>query len=139
MPSTYSIKSTFSARHEGQRSTFVFPQTFSTIDHLIMYGILASFNDHIHYAKSVFLHCCLWLKSFLWFLKSCCSKSEIYIFFIVNLFSTSSLYIKFGVWHWFWRGQVFSTLQLHPYLQILAWSSDLLCPAVIDDILAMQL
>ena len=61
------------------------------------------------------------------FFKSCCSKSKIYLFSSLASFSTSALYIKFGVRHWFWRRQVFFSLQLPPYLMILGWNNDLLC------------
>ena len=67
MTSKYSIKCNVSARHKGQRSIFVFPWTSSTINHSILYVIFTSFNDHIYFVNSVFLLCCLWLKTFLWF------------------------------------------------------------------------
>ena len=44
--------------------------------------------------------------------------------------------IKFGL---ILKAQVFFTLQLIPYLVILGWSNDYLYPAIIDDILFMQL
>ena len=65
--SKYFIKCSFSSRHKGQWSILFSHKLFSTIDHLILYCIFASFNYHIYFDKSVFLLCCLWLKSFLWF------------------------------------------------------------------------
>ena len=53
--------------------------------YLILNGIFASFNDHIYFDNSVFLLCCLWLKSFIMIskpiFKSCCTKSVVYLFF----------------------------------------------------------
>ena len=40
MSSKYSTKCNFCARHKGQRQIFVFPWTFPTINHLILYFIL---------------------------------------------------------------------------------------------------
>ena len=37
--SKYPINFNFSASHKGQQSIFVFPQTFSTIGHLILYSV----------------------------------------------------------------------------------------------------
>ena len=94
------------------------------MDHLTLYGIFASFNDHIYFDSSAFLLCCLWLKSSKPFFKSCCSKSKIYLFFHFFHFQHLLDILKFGVWYWFWRRQLFFTLQLHPYLVILSWSND---------------
>ena len=105
------------------------------MDHIILCGIFASFNGHIYFDNSVFLLRYLWLKSFLWFPNQSLkvvAVSPKYIFF----------HCRFHYQHLFdifWRGQMFFTLQLHPYLVIFGWSNDLLCPATIDDILLMQL
>ena len=140
--SKYSIKCNFSAKHKGQWQIFVFPWTFSTIDHLIMYDIFASFNDHIYFYNSIFLFCYLWLKSFLWFpnrsLEVVAASTKYKFSSSLISFSTSALYIKFGVCHWFWKDHYFS-LYSCIYLVILSWSNDLICPTIIDDILLMQL
>ena len=97
----------------------------------------------IYFDSAVFLLRCLWLKSFLWFpnrfFKVAAGRSKYIFVWSLASFSISAPYIKFRVWHWFWRGQLLFTPQLHPYSVILGWSNDLLCPAIIDDILLMQL
>ena len=136
MSSKYSIKCNFSARHKWQRSIF-FPINF------FHYRPYNTIKNHTYFNNSVFLLCCLWFKDFLWFWKRSSKViAAIPKYILVSLlisFSTCALYIKFGVWHWFWRGQVFFTQELHPYLVISDWSSDLPGPTICDDILLMQL
>ena len=102
-----------------------------------------SFNDHTYFNNSVFLLWCLSLKYILWFRKRsskvvAASLKYVFVSSLIS-FSASALYIKFEFWHWLWRGQVFFTQQLRRCLVILAWSNDLLCPTICDDILLMQL
>ena len=67
MSSKYFIKCNFSDKHKGQWSVFVFPWSFSTIDHLLLYVIFACFDEHtIYFDNSVILLCCLWQQSSLW-------------------------------------------------------------------------
>ena len=116
MSSKYSIKCNFSARHKEQQSIFVFPLTFSIINRLILYDIFASFNDHIYFYNSVFLLCCLWLKSSLWFPNHS-----------LKVFAASTKYTLLSLLTYFQH--LLYILQLHPYLLILDWSNKLFCPA----------
>ena len=89
--SKYSINRNFSARRNGQQSIFLFPWTFSTLDHSILYGICYGIIMTIYISTTQHFCCvaCGWNFFMISkpLFKSCCRKSEIHVCFKLDSFS----------------------------------------------------
>ena len=137
-----SIRCNFSAKHSGQKLTFVLPYTFSSIDHLILDVIWSSFNNH--YILTIL--CFFGLFMVIIFVvickpgfQRCICKTKVYSGTFICVFSTSAWYIRFSVRHWFCSRQFSLVWQLQPYSVVLGLNSLLLCNVIIDDMLLMGL